>query len=345
VERDGYNFIAVNSNKKAVLLDLKKEEGKELFRGLVRKSDVVAENFTSGVMERMGLGYEALRELNPRIIYACTRGYGEEGPYRDVRANAATIQGITGWAHTQGRQAGKPGILGPGCADELAGVSMCLGILSALYHRETSGRGQKVDISMQEAQLGFMVSLLHTLFEGTEVSKPPKQVRDGYFAFHVPDMTDDLWKRLTDGLGHPDLGSDPRFSTVRSRRQNYPKVEEAISTIIRDKTREELWRILSSCGISSAPVLSVAEAIEDPNLKARNAFVELDHPHAGKVKVSAPWIRFSETKGAVSSPAPLKGQHNDDVFGGVLGLSATQIADLKQKGVIGEPETLGERAP
>ena len=176
VKRDGYNFIATNSNKRAILLDLKHAKGKALFVELVRKSDIVVENFTAGVMERLGIGYESLRAENPKIIYGCTRGFGDNGPYRNVRANAATIQAISGWTHTQARQADKPGILGPGNADELAGVSMCLGIVAALYRREKSGQGQKVEISMQEAQLGFMVSLLHTLFEGTEVSKAPKKV-------------------------------------------------------------------------------------------------------------------------------------------------------------------------
>jgi crotonobetainyl-CoA:carnitine CoA-transferase CaiB-like acyl-CoA transferase len=335
VDRDSYNFMAINSNKKGVLLDLKSEKGKDLFRQLIAKSDIVVENFTTGVMDRLGLGYEALRKLNPRLIYACSTGYGETGPYSHVRANAGTIQAITGWSDAQMRQAQKPGILGPGHGDEIAGVSMCVGILGALYNREKGGGGQKIEVSMQEAHLGFMVPLLHTHFEGREISSPPKQCADGYFFFHVPDMTDKLWTSLTQLLGWPQLAKDPRFATERDRRRNYAQVEEAIGDMAKDKTRQKIWEVMISCGFSSAPVLSVAECIEDPHLKERGAFVELEHPVAGKVKLLAPWIRFSETQTALTSPAPLLGQHNDDVFGNLLGLSTDQIKALQNDGVIG----------
>jgi CoA:oxalate CoA-transferase len=337
VSRDGYGFIATNSNKKGILLNLKDERGKQLFRRLVIKSDVVVENFSSGVMDRLGLGYETLRQLKPDLIYACTRGYGEDGPYKDVRANAGTIQAITGWTDAQAQQAGKPGILGPGNGDEHAGVSLCVGILTALYHRERSGQGQKIEVSMQEANLGFMVAILHTHFEGRQVSCPPKICADGYFFFHVPDMTDELWQSLTAGLGRPDLAKDPRFVTERDRRRNYKLVEDAVADMVRDKTRAELWDILSSRGLSSAPVLSIAECLDDPHLKERNAFVKLEHPKAGPVKVLAPWIRFSETPGAVTHPAPLRGQHNNEIFQEFLGLDDNEIRTLQHEGVIGRP--------
>ena len=183
VKRDSYNFIAMNSNKKGVNINLKAQEGKVLFRRLIEKSDILVENFGSEVMERLGLGYDDLSKINPRLIYACSRGYGETGPYKHVRANAGTIQAITGWTDEQMRLAGKPGILGPGNGDEIAGVSMCVGILAALYERERSGKGQKIEVSMQEALLGFMAPILHTHFEGRQVSCPPKACADGYFFF------------------------------------------------------------------------------------------------------------------------------------------------------------------
>jgi crotonobetainyl-CoA:carnitine CoA-transferase CaiB-like acyl-CoA transferase len=335
--RDGYNFIAVNSNKKGILLDLKKEEGKELFRELVKKSDVVVENFTTGVMDRLGLGYEALRALNPKIVYACSRGYGESGPYKHIRANAGTIQAITGLTDAQGRLAEKPGVMGPQAADELAGVSMCLGILGALYSRSQSGNGQKVEVSMQEAQLGFMTSLFHQEFEGRRVAGPPKPCADGFYYFHLPDITDKLWTSLAEGLGFPHLAKDPNFATAKARRENFALVDAAVAEICKTRTRKELWEILGGFGLSSAPVLSVKESLEDEHLKEREAFAEIDHPMAGKVKLLAPWVRFSETPSSISSPAPLRGQHNKDVFGGILNLDESQIADLEQKGVIGRP--------
>jgi crotonobetainyl-CoA:carnitine CoA-transferase CaiB-like acyl-CoA transferase len=214
---------------------------------------------------------------------------------------------------------------------------LCVGILTALYHRERSGQGQKIEVSMQEANLGFMVAILHTHFEGRQVSCPPKICADGYFFFHVPDMTDELWQSLTAGLGRPDLAKDPRFVTERDRRRNYKLVEDAVADMVRDKTRSELWDILSSRGLSSAPVLSIAECLDDPHLKERNAFVKLEHPKAGPVKVLAPWIRFSETPGAVTHPAPLRGQHNNEIFQEFLGLDDNEIRTLQHEGVIGRP--------
>jgi crotonobetainyl-CoA:carnitine CoA-transferase CaiB-like acyl-CoA transferase len=334
VKRDGYEFIAMNSNKKGVVLDMKQPEGKKLFLDLMKKSDVVVENFSAGAMERLGLGYETLSEINPRIIYACSRGYGESGPYKHVRANAATISAIAGWAHEGMRLSKTPGAKTPSLGDETAGASMCMGILAALYNREKTGKGQKIEVSMHEAILGFMVSSLHMHFEKQEVGPAPKPCNDGYYYFHLPDLNDQAWTKLTAALGDASLAKDPRFLTVGDRQRNYAAVEEAISKLVRRKSRREVWEAMSSLGLASGPVLTVGESIEDQHLKARNAFVEVEHPEAGKVKVLAPWVRFSDTPGAITSPAPLMGQHSREVFGTVLGLTAKEIDALEQKKII-----------
>jgi crotonobetainyl-CoA:carnitine CoA-transferase CaiB-like acyl-CoA transferase len=334
VKRDGYEFIAMNCNKKGIILDMKKTEGKNLFFDLMKKSDVVVENFSAGAMERLGVGYEALREINPRIIYACSRGFGESGPYKHVRANAATISAIAGYAHEGMRLSKTPGAKTPSLGDETAGVSMCTGILAALYHREKTGKGQKIEVAMHEAILGFMVSALHMHFEKQEVGPAPKPCNDGYYYFHVPDMTDEAWAKLTSALGDASLAKDPRFLNVRDRQRNYAAVESAISDLVSRKSRREVWAVMSSLGLASAPVLTVGESVEDEHLKARGAFVEIDHPEAGKVKILAPWVRFSDTPGAITSPAPLMGQHNMEVFGGILGLSAEEIDALEEKKII-----------
>jgi crotonobetainyl-CoA:carnitine CoA-transferase CaiB-like acyl-CoA transferase len=334
VKRDGYEFIAMNSNKKGVVLDMKQPEGKKLFLDLMKKSDVVVENFSAGAMERLGLGYETLSEINPRIIYACSRGYGESGPYKHVRANAATISAIAGWAHEGMRLSKTPGAKTPSLGDETAGASMCMGILAALYNREKTGKGQKIEVSMHEAILGFMVSSLHMHFEKQEVGPAPKPCNDGYYYFHLPDLNDQAWTKLTAALGDASLAKDPRFLTVGDRQRNYSAVEEAISNLVRRKSRREVWEAMSSLGLASGPVLTVGESIEDQHLKARNAFVEVEHPEAGKVKVLAPWVRFSDTPGAITSPAPLMGQHSREVFGTVLGLTTKEIDALEQKKII-----------
>ena len=334
VTRDGYEFIAVNANKKGMVLDLKQAEGKRIFIELMKKSDVVVENFTTGAMERLGLGYESLRAINPRIIYACSRGFGESGPYRDVRANAATISAISGFSHESMRLAGAFGARCIPMGDETAGVSMCVGILAALYRRERTGEGQKIEVSMQEAMLAFMVSQLHTVFEGVEVGATPKACKDGYYAFHVRDITNELWQKLVAALDHPELGSDPRFNTPLERWRNYQQVEVVLAELVSHKTRAQLWELMGALGMSSAPVLSVAESVEDPHLKARDAFVTVDHPTAGPVKLLAPWVRFSESPSAITSPSPLMGQHTSEVLRDVLGLNDLEIGALERAGVV-----------
>jgi crotonobetainyl-CoA:carnitine CoA-transferase CaiB-like acyl-CoA transferase len=228
-----------------------------------------------------------------------------------------------------------PGAKTPSLGDETAGASMCMGILAALYNREKTGKGQKIEVSMHEAILGFMVSALHMHFEQQEVGPAPKPCNDGYYYYHVPDMSDEAWAKLTAGLGDASLAKDRRFLTVRDRQRNYAAVEQAIADLVSRKSRQEVWEVMSALGLASAPVLTVGESVEDKHLKARGAFVEIDHPEAGKVKVLAPWVRFSETPAAIRSPAPLMGQHTREVFGQVLGLSAEEIDALEAKEVIG----------
>lgn len=333
-KRDGYEFFAVNSNKKGITLNLKHEKGKDLFRQLVKKSDVVVENFTMGVMDRLGLGYGALREINPRIIYACSRGYGESGRYKHVRANASTIMAMAGWQYAAQEQAGKPGIKAMGIGDEAAGVSMALGVCAALYAREQTDKGQRIEVSMQEALMGFMVSTFHTHFEGQKVGQPPKPCADGYYAFHLPDISDQQWAGLAEAMGRPELAEDPTYATTKARRQNYHAVEEVVSEWVRTHTRAEIWEVLSGFGMSSGQVLSLSEVLEDPHLNERGAFVEVEHPEAGRIKLLAPWIHFSETPSAITAAAPLIGQYNQEVYQGVLGLSEAEIEALAAEGAI-----------
>src|SRR3989338_9640575 len=333
-KRDGYEFLMVNSNKKGITLNLKHEKAREIFCGLVKKSDVVVENFSLGVMERLGLGYETLREVNPRIIYATSKGYGESGPYAPVRANASTIMGTSGWQNAAQELAHKPGIRALGIGDEAAGVSLALGICAALYARERTGRGQKIEVAMQEALMGFMVSSFHTYFEKRPVAQPPKQCADGYYAFHLPDLPDELWRRLAMAMGRPELAEDPRYAGAKARRQNYHELEELVSEWVRGKTRRELWEALSALGLPSGPVLSLGELMKDPHLEERKAFVEIEHSQAGTIKVLAPWARFSDTPSAITRAAPLVGQDNVEVYGELLGLSAEEVRRLAQEGVI-----------
>lgn len=333
-DHDGYEFVLVNCNKKGITLDLKKPRGKELLRKLAAGSDVVVENFSTGVMDRLGLGYEALKALNPRLIYAFTRAYGDSGPSSHVRGNATTNMAVTGWTYAAQEMSGTPMSGDMGIGDEAAGVSLALGIVAALFEREKSGRGQKIEVSMQEALLGFMVQTLHGHFEGTTVSISPKKCADGHYTFFVSGITDEQMVALADSIGQPGLASDARFATGLARMGNLKQLEAMLAEFVADKTRDELWRLFSAAGISSAPVLSIGEAMQTEHIKARGAFMEVEHPVSGRVKVPAPWIRFSETPCEFRNVAPTMGQHNHEVYGDLLGLSEPEMRELESAGVI-----------
>jgi len=333
-KKDGYEFLWINVNKKSVVLNLKNERGVDLARQLIARADVLVENFQKGTMERFGLDYESLKTLNPRLIYACSRGYGESGPYADYGNTAQSNNSMTGWTHTQWGYSGTPGKKALGIGDEAAGVSMCVGILAALHARERTGEGQKIVVSMQEAVLGFMISSMHEYFTGIDVGNLPVPVADGFFTLRVPEISDQVWSKLAHLMERNDLVQDPRFMTAAARRQHQAELEELIKAWARGKTRQELWDGLRNLDYFGAPVLSTREVLEDPHIKARQAFIERDHPTAGPTTLLAPWIHMSKTPASIRDDSPAIGQHTHEVLGGLLGLSKAELGDLRAQGVI-----------
>jgi crotonobetainyl-CoA:carnitine CoA-transferase CaiB-like acyl-CoA transferase len=336
-DHDGYESLVVNANKRCITLNLKEPEGKAIFEQLVALSDVVAENFSVGTMDRLGLGYEHLAEINPRIVYARSTGYGSTGPYSvGVPAFAYLIMALTGWVHSGWANTDfvAEGTKSIGIGDEAAGVSMALGICAALYARERSGEGQCLEVSMQEAQLGFMVSSLHTWFEGQAVGGPPSPCADGYVIFHVPDLSQEQWAQFCRAMGHPEGVDAPHFATREQRRANYADLEVLVGTWVATKTRAELWQIFRDAKVPGAPVLSIGEALEDEHLNAVNGLVDVEDARAGTLRMLRPWIRFSESETDIRHAGPAIGQHNYEVYGELLGMSAETVDDLAARAVI-----------
>lgn len=331
---DGYEFLWINANKKSVVLNLKNARGVELARQLIAKADVMVENYHAGQMEKFGLGYEELSKINRRLIYSCSRGFGETGPYKDYGSTAHTNNSMTGWTHTGWKYSGAPGTKAIGIGDEAAGVSMVCGILAALHARERTGEGQRIVVSMQEALLGFMISEFHEHFIGIEIGNKPVPVADGYFTLRIPDLSDGGWLKLAKFMGREELLEDPRFATVQARKQNRSELYDLIRSWMRDKTRQELWDGLRHIDYFGAPVLSMGEVIEDPHIKGRKAFVERNHPTAGPVTLLAPWIHMSKTPPSIRFDSPALGQHTDEVLGEILGLSTAELAALRKESVI-----------
>jgi crotonobetainyl-CoA:carnitine CoA-transferase CaiB-like acyl-CoA transferase len=301
---------------------------------LIARADVVVENYHAGQMEKFGLGYEDLKKINPRLIYACSRGFGESGPYKDYGSTAHTNNSMTGWTHTGWKYSGAPGTKAIGIGDEAAGVSMVCGILAALHARERTGEGQRIVVSMQEALLGFMISEFHEHFIGIEIGNKPVPAADGYFTLRIPDLNDSGWAKLARLMNREDLLEDSRFATAPARKQHRSELYELIRSWMRGKTRQELWDGLRAIDYFGAPVLSMGEVLEDPHIKERKAFIERNHPSAGPVKLLAPWIHMSKTPACIRDDAPALGQHTDDVLGSLLDLSAGEVSDLRARGVV-----------
>ena len=331
---DGYEFLWINANKKSVVLNLKEARGADLARRLIAKADVVVENYHTGTMEKFGLGYEDLKKINPRIIYSCSRGFGESGPYKDYGSTAHTNNSMTGWTHTGWNYSGAPGTKAIGIGDEAAGVSMVCGILAALHARERTGEGQRIVVSMQEALLGFMISEFHEHFIGIEIGNKPVPVADGYFTLRIPDLSDRGWVKLVQFMERDDLLEDARFATAAARKQHRAELYELIRSWIGGKKRQELWDGLHEIDYFGAPVLSMGEVIEDKHIKERQAFIDRNHPTAGRTKLLAPWIHMSKTPASIRDDSPALGQHTDEVLGRVLGLGTTELSALRAESVI-----------
>ncbi|HWH26409.1 MAG TPA: CoA transferase [Pseudolysinimonas sp.] len=333
-DHDGHEFLTVNANKRNITLNLKNERGREMFLDLVRQADVVVENFSTGVMERLGFGYEALKEVKPDIIFASSKGYGETGPYASFRSYAVVAMAVSGWARSSWNLSKADGTQAYGPGDEAAGVSLAVGILAALFRRSVTGKGQKIEVSMQEALMGFMVQSFHEHFEGQGPAGAYMEAKDGYLALHVPDMTQEQFTGFARALGHADVLEDPRFATLTSRRENLKLVQATAAEWLKEFTPKELFDLLTPLKIPVGPVNSIADVLEDRHLTAREAFVHVDHDTAGDVTLLAPWIRMSDTPSEIRHAGAAVGEHNDEVYGELLGLDAEAIQKLVDEGAI-----------
>jgi crotonobetainyl-CoA:carnitine CoA-transferase CaiB-like acyl-CoA transferase len=331
---DGYEFLWINANKKSVVLDLKSPEGKELALGLIAKADVLVENYQKGTMERFGLDYDSIKDVNPRLIYACSRGFGEWGPYSGYGSTAGNNNSMTGWTSTAWQYGHTEGTKALGIGDEAGGVSMVVGILAALHAREQTGKGQKIVVSMQEAVLGFMISTFHEFFTGNKIGQDPMKVEDGYFTIRTPDISDATWLELAHVIERDDLAEDERFASVPARRKNREQLDELVRGWAAAKTRQEVWVGLKDLGYFGAPVLSLQEVLDDPHVKERGAFIQRNHQTAGPITMLAPWIHMSETPASIREDSPRVGQHTDAVLSELLGLETQKLAELRAAGAI-----------
>lgn len=340
-------FAMLNSNKRGVTLNLKDPRGRDLLKQMVAKADVLLENFAPGVMDRLGIGWEVLSEINPRLIYASGTGYGLDGPDRDNLAMDLTVQAASGIMSITGFPDGPPVKAGAAVVDFLSGIHLYAAVVTALYERTVTGRGRLVEVAMQEAvypSLASNLSFLHNSQGGT----PPRtgnrhgglaicpynvyRTKDGYIA--IITVVEAHWTGLLDAMGREDLKGDARFASNSSRVGHMEEVDLMIESWTSGLSKREAFALARRHRVPSAPVRDLSEVMNDPHMHARGMLERIEHPDLGDIVVPTSPLRFHGADRVGTTPSPRIGQHNAEIYGGWLGLSAAEIESLRRDGVI-----------
>jgi CoA:oxalate CoA-transferase len=346
VEGESAYFMSVNRGKKSFTLDLNHIMAREIIYDLVRVSDVVVENFKVGTMEKLGFGYNRLKEINPSLVYASISGYGHTGPNKNRGSYEMIIQATSGMMSITGEEGGPAVRVGISIADLAPGLFAAIGILSALHVRNHTGQGQMVDVAMMDSQIALLENAVARFFATGEVPRrmgtrhpsiAPLQAfptRDNWIVILC--VTQKLWIRLCNTLGISWCIDDPRFLTNNDRVRNVLELEKIISAVTVTKDTDEWLELLAQQDIPAAPINTIKDAVFDPQVLAREMIVEVEHIKAGRQKVVGNPIKLSETPGIIKEAAPLLGQHNRWVLQDILGYDnqkLIQIADSKVLGI------------
>lgn len=337
-------FLSFNRNKRSLSVNLKEEEGLELVLSLAADADVMIESFRAGALERMGLGYEAVKAVNPDIIYCSISGYGRSGPMADKPGYDLIIQAYSGLMHLTGEPDGSPLRVGFSLVDLFTGMMAYGSIVTALYNRDKTGEGQWIEAALLDGQVATM-SYHATGYMGTGVephrlgsghpSLVPYQsfpASDGFFILGC--ANDGLWGRLCQAMERPDLLEDPRFKTNTDRVAHRPECIETLSKVFSSKTVAEWVDTISDAGVPCGPINRVSDVVKDPQVLAREMIADLPHPNVPDLKVPSSPMKLTETPATLRMAPPLLGQHNVQILG-ELGYTADQVKKLQEKGVIG----------
>ncbi|TBL76305.1 CaiB/BaiF CoA transferase family protein [Paenibacillus thalictri] len=346
---EGFNaspiFNNANLNKKSVSLDLKNPEAVELAKKIVAESDIVIENMRPGVMDKLGLGYKDLVKIKPNIIMISSSGFGSSGPYGEYAGYAPIFAAIGGLAYLTGYEGGEPNTMS-GVMDLRVGTMSAFAILAALLHRQKTGEGQYIDLSSSEC----ISSLIGPeLMEYTMNKRSPNRRgnQDSIMAPHncyrckgddkwisIAVATDEEWKALCGAMGNPEWAQDEAFADVYSRWKNRHQLDEYIAAWTINCTDYEVMTRLQSAGVAATPSFNAEQILSDPHVKARGKIIEVEHPVMGKKKVITPPWKLSETPATISKASPLLGEHNEEVFSSLLGMSKEEIQKLVDEKVI-----------
>lgn len=345
-DQDSLFFLVFNANKRSITLNLKSDEGKELFRKLLAESDVLVENYSPGALKRMGFGWDVLQELNPRLIYATVKGFGTYGPYSHFKSFEPIAQAMGGAMSVTGHPDGPPTLTCAAIGDSGTGMQLGIGILAALHQRHTTGKGQEVEVSMQDAvaninrvairdhqrfnkpkertgnQLGITVP-------GTAYPTAPGGPNDYVFVFVQPQM----WESFLGAINRPDLKDNPKFATGEARWKNCDEMNAIVEEWTRTKTKYEVMKVLGDAGVPSGAVQDTGELLNDEHLKAREMVVDIDFPGRGVYQTLGCPIKLSDTHADIVRP-PLLGEHTDEILETICKVDPRQLARLHGEKIV-----------
>lgn len=344
VKDDSLYSAALNRNKRAITLNFRHPRAHEVLDRLMKWADIVIENFRPGTMEKMGYGPDRLQEINPRLIMVRSSGFGQTGPkshrpgFDQIGQAMGGIMSMTGTEETPPLMAGVP------IVDYTSGLHAAVGALSALHHRNLTGKGQVVDVSLLESAVSMLVAQIPGYFLNEKLperrgncdrySAPSNayQAKDGWI-FVVAASNDSLWSNLCKLMNRVDLLEAPHFKTTASRLENGTEIDRIVQEWISNYKVDELDAMFDRAGIPSGPIRNIPQILEDDHLRARGQIVEIEHPTAGKIPISGVTIKLSETPGAIRYGPPLVGQHTEEIYMDELGFSKQELSALQQEGV------------
>ncbi|MFB5284152.1 CaiB/BaiF CoA transferase family protein [Peribacillus sp. Hz7] len=348
IEEIGARHLTVNRNKKSIELNLKTEEGKEIFKKMAESADVILESFRPGVMDRLGIGYDEISKINEGIVYCSLTGYGQTGPYRRLPGHDINYIGYSGILGLIGEKDGKPVVPGVQIADLGGGALMALsGIMMALFHKEKTGKGQYVDVSMLDGAVTWLYAALSDYFASGSIPERGKTRLDGHFAFYNVYETKDqkylsvgasekkFWKEICELVGKPEW-----IELHEGPEDIQEQLKKDMSELFKQRNQQEWLDLLQTKDTCVGPVYNIDEIFSDSQIIERELFTEMNHPVAGMIKQIGFPIKFSHTPGKIHSHAPILGEHTEEILS-ALNYSRANIDDFRSKGVIGTHTPVG----
>ena len=341
--QNGAVFLNLNRNKRGIALDLRTDKGREILLKLAAKSDVLVENFTPGTLDKLGLSYETVSGVNPKIIYCSVSGFGHSGPYQKRPAVDPLVQAMSGVMSTMGEPGRPPVRIGPPTIDFGTGMFGAYSVVLALLSREKTGNGQKIDLALLDTAVYYMGNFVTDYSITGQIRAPmgsgsslfvPYQVfqaKDRFVFIGV--FEDNMWKNFCRVLGINDLAEDPRYTTNEDRCRNREKLIGTLNDLVRQYSSNELMAKLTAIDVLCGPVLNVGEMIDDPQVKDRQMVIDVDYPYTGAIKVAGAPVRFSDEAPSVRLRPPLIGEHTGQIMK-ELGYSEAEIDRLISEGIV-----------